>query len=77
MYVIVNQDTCIACGTCGANAPKLFGYDDEGLSYVKIDRNTGTKKIKGRLRDDLLDAYEACPSMSIQISKKPFQTNKN
>ncbi|MEJ8765201.1 ferredoxin [Oceanobacillus sp. HCA-5259] len=76
MYVIVNQDTCIACGNCGANAPKLFGYNEEGLSFVKIDGNTGTKKVKRRLRDDLLDAYEACPSMSIHISKKPFQTDK-
>ena len=76
MYVIVNQDTCIACGNCGANAPKLFGYNEEGLAFVKVDGNTGTKKIKRRLRDDLFDAYEACPSMSIHVSKKTFQSSK-
>ncbi|WP_405101370.1 ferredoxin [Oceanobacillus sp. FSL H7-0719] len=72
MYVIVDQETCIACGACGAAAPKIFDYDDEGLSFVKVDKNTGTLKIKNKLYDDLLDAHEACPTLSIKIGQVPF-----
>jgi len=75
MYVIVDKETCIACGACGAAAPKIFDYDDEGLSFVKVDNNTGTKKIKEKLEDDLLDADDACPTLSIKISRTPFNGN--
>ncbi|GGA29632.1 hypothetical protein GCM10011384_18960 [Psychrobacillus lasiicapitis] len=27
MYTIVDQETCIACGSYGASAPDLFNYD--------------------------------------------------
>ena len=30
-YTWVEKDTCIACGACGATAPDIFDYDDEGL----------------------------------------------
>ncbi|AXI09371.1 ferredoxin [Oceanobacillus sp. 143] len=71
-FAIVDIETCIACGACGAAAPKIFSYDDEGLSYVLIDGNTGTKKISRLLVDDLYDAYEGCPTDSIKISDIPF-----
>ncbi len=75
MYVIVDQETCIACGACGAAAPKIFDYDDEGLSFVKADSNTGTAKIKKKDIDDLLDAHEACPTLSIKLSQNTFNGN--
>ncbi|WP_337020158.1 ferredoxin [Oceanobacillus massiliensis] len=71
-YTIVDKDTCIACGACGAAAPKIFTYDDEGLSYVSIDDNTGTSVIPGKWEDDLLDAHEGCPTESIKVSDSPF-----
>ncbi|RDW22021.1 ferredoxin [Oceanobacillus chungangensis] len=71
-FALVDIETCIACGACGAAAPKIFSYDDEGLSYVAIDENTGTKKIPKRLVDDLYDAYEGCPTDSIKLSNTPF-----
>ena len=71
-YTIVDKETCIACGACGASAPKIFTYDDEGLSYVFIDDNTGTSLIQDSLTDDLLDAYEGCPTDSIKISEIAF-----
>ena len=30
-FTIVDQDTCIACGACGAAAPDIFDYDDDGI----------------------------------------------
>ncbi|WP_249871893.1 ferredoxin [Oceanobacillus saliphilus] len=74
-YTIVDKETCIACGACGAAAPRIFTYDDEGLSYVSIDENTGTSIIPKKLMDDLLDAFEGCPTGSIKIAENPFHGN--
>ncbi|RDW19097.1 ferredoxin [Oceanobacillus arenosus] len=74
-FAIVDIDSCIACGACGAAAPKIFNYDDEGLAYVVIDENSGTRKIPGRLVDDLYDAFEGCPTDSIKISNTPFNAS--
>ncbi|GGA61067.1 ferredoxin [Ornithinibacillus halotolerans] len=71
-YTIVDKETCIACGACGVTCPSIFDYDDEGLAFVLIDDNTGTKEIREELEDDVLDAYEGCPSDSIKISEDPF-----
>ncbi|RSL32073.1 ferredoxin [Salibacterium salarium] len=71
-YTIVDKDTCIACGACGAAAPDVYDYDDEGLAEVIIDNNTGTAAIPDDLEDDMLDAYEGCPTDSIKVAGKPF-----
>lgn len=76
-YVIVDQDTCIACGACGASAPDIFEYNDEGISFNLIDQNTGTINIPKELYDDLEDAYEGCPTQSIKISNQPFHKIKS
>ena len=74
-YTIVDKETCIACGACGAAAPRIFTYDDEGLSYVLIDENTGTSIIPESCEEDLFDAYEGCPTDSIKIAEHPFHGN--
>ncbi|MGY4690146.1 ferredoxin [Salibacterium sp. K-3] len=71
-YTIVDKDTCIACGACGAMAPDIFDYDDEGLAEVLFDDNTGTTPVPDDLEDDLLDAYEGCPTDSIKTASSPF-----
>ncbi|RPF55742.1 ferredoxin [Aquisalibacillus elongatus] len=75
LYTIVNQDTCIACGACGATAPDIFDYDDMGVAFNLIDQNNGNIKISDNLIDDLEDAFEGCPTESIKISKEPFTAN--
>ncbi|MFS0752455.1 ferredoxin [Oceanobacillus sp. 1P07AA] len=71
-YAKVNQETCIACGACGEAAPEIFDFDEEGIAYVFLDNNKGVYQILDELLDDLEDAYEECPSESIQISSHPF-----
>lgn len=71
-YTIVDQDTCIACGACGASAPDIFDYDDEGLAFVHLDDNEGQAEIDEDLHDDLEDAYEGCPTDSIKVSAQPI-----
>jgi ferredoxin len=45
IYTKVDQDTCIACGACGATAPHIYDYDDEGIAFVLIDENQGTLPV--------------------------------
>lgn len=71
-YTIVDKETCISCGSCGVIAPDIFDYDDEGLSFCKVDKNQGTTEIDVDLIDDLEEACEECPSESIKIADEPF-----
>ncbi|WP_404452879.1 ferredoxin [Virgibacillus necropolis] len=71
-YTIVDKETCIACGACGAAAPDIYDYDDEGLAYVVVDENAGTGEIPEVLEEDMIDAFEGCPTDSIKISENKF-----
>lgn len=71
-FTIVDLETCIACGACGASAPDIYDYDDEGIAYSMFDNNEGTAVIPEELQEDLLDALEGCPTDSIKISDTPF-----
>ncbi|MFC5589923.1 ferredoxin [Sporosarcina soli] len=71
-YTIVNQETCIACGACGASAPDIFAYNDEGFAYVLLDDNEGTAVVPEDLLDDLEDACDGCPTDSIKMSEEPL-----
>ncbi|UOQ42673.1 ferredoxin [Halobacillus salinarum] len=71
-YTIVDQDTCIACGACGAAAPDIFDYDDEGIAFVVLDDNKGQEEVPEVWEDDMEDAFEGCPTDSIKIADLPF-----
>ncbi|MFD0714050.1 ferredoxin [Paenibacillus sp. GCM10027626] len=73
-FTYVDKDTCIACGACGATAPDIYDYDDEGLAEVIYmnDGNRGVTEIPEDLYDDLQDASDGCPTDSIQIADEPF-----
>lgn len=68
-YVMVDKDTCIACG---AAAPDIFDYDEEGLSEAIMDQNKGTDPLAEGLYDDLFDALDGCPTGSILVGDCPF-----
>ncbi len=72
-YTIVDKDTCIACGACGAAAPDIYDYDDEGLAFVMLDDNEGTVEVPDVLLDDMMDAFEGCPTDSIKVADEPFE----
>lgn len=67
-FTRVDQDTCIACGACGASAPDIFDYNDEGIAFVILDNNEGCKEVPLDLYDDLEDAMEGCPTESIKVA---------
>lgn len=69
-YTVVDQETCIACG---AAAPEIFDYNDEGVAVVILDENEGTAEVPEGLFDDLDDAVEGCPTDSIKVETSPFK----
>lgn len=71
-FTLVDQDTCIACGACGEVAPDIFDYDNDGMSFSLLDGNKGITPIEGDLEDDLMDAFDGCPTESIKVSDTPF-----
>jgi ferredoxin len=74
-YTIVDKDTCIACGACGAAAPDVYDYDDEGIAFVILDDNMGTEQVPDELEEDMEDAFEGCPTDSIKVADAPFDGN--
>jgi ferredoxin len=73
-YTWVEKDTCIACGACGATAPDIYDYDDDGLAEVIFggDKNRGVTEISEDLYDDLQDAQDGCPTDSIKVADTSF-----
>ncbi|GAA4709328.1 ferredoxin [Brevibacillus fulvus] len=69
MTTWVDKDTCIACGACGATAPDVFDYDDEGLAYNKLDDNSNSAQIPDNLIEDVRDAADGCPTDSIKVEE--------
>lgn len=69
-YTVVDQETCIVCG---AAAPEIFDYNDEGVAFVILDENEGTAEVAEGLFDDLDDAVEGCPTDSIKVETSPFK----
>ncbi|WP_350308626.1 ferredoxin [Gracilibacillus phocaeensis] len=68
-YTWINQETCIACGVCGATAPDLFDYDEEGIAFGRRDHNSGEQSVPEQLMEDLLDAQDGCPTESVRIKE--------
>ena len=71
-YIIVDMDTCIACGACGAAAPDIYDYDDEGIAFVILDDNQGTAEVPEELYEDMEDALAGCTTDSIKIEEELF-----
>ncbi len=71
-YTKVDKSLCIACGSCGALAPDIYDYDEEGLAYNALDNNSGQANIPALFEDDLIDAKEACPTEAIALQQTPF-----
>lgn len=71
-YTIVDRETCISCGSCGEIAPDIFEYDEEGVSYSRLDMNAGVVEVPEEFEDDLEEACESCPTDSIKVAEEPF-----
>ncbi|MEI4527498.1 ferredoxin [Priestia megaterium] len=71
-FTMVDKETCIACRAYGGSAPDLYDYDSEGLAYAVLDNNEGTKEVPEHQQDEMMEAYEGCPTESIKVAEQPF-----
>lgn len=59
-------------GLAGLFAPDIYDYDDEGIAFVTLDDNEGIVEIPDVLIDDMMDAFEGCPTDSIKVADEAF-----
>lgn len=71
-FTMVDQDACIACGACGAAAPEIFDFNDEGIAFSILDDNAGTTEVPENLVEFLTDAEEGCPTEAIKVQESAF-----
>lgn len=72
LYTRIDQDTCIACGACSAEAPDVFSELDTGIAYSLLDDNAGTTEVDEDFIEDVEAAADGCPTESVLTSDKPF-----
>lgn len=72
-YTKINQDTCIACGSCSAEAPDLFEERNDGVAYFILDENKGITIVPEEFEEDLDFAVTSCPTDSILVQETPFE----
>ncbi len=64
--VTLDQDTCIACGTCGALMSDAFEYDDNAGKYSVTEAYKETTVDEETLKK-LQEAASMCPTSSIKV----------
>jgi len=65
MKVSIDQEKCIACGTCVAICPEVFEMKDNGKVDVKGEFKG--KDVPKELEDKVKEAHDACPATAIVI----------
>lgn len=58
--IVIDQDLCISSGRCVADAPALFGFDDDELAVVVGDADQLDQ-------DRLIRVARSCPGQAISI----------
>ena len=67
MKVSIDQEKCIACGTCVAICPEVFVMKDNGKVEVKDDLKG--KDVAKELEEKVREAHDGCPATAIIIEE--------
>ncbi len=60
MKVFIDQDKCVACGTCVGAAPEVFDQRDEDGVVILLDANPPADQD-----DNVREAAAVCPALAI------------
>ena len=60
--LVVDESTCIGCGTCVALCPEVFELGEDGKAKVKL-QNSKTPKLQAEIDE----AIEVCPVKAISL----------
>ncbi|WP_194830148.1 ferredoxin [Nocardia sp. XZ_19_231] len=64
MKVFINEDKCVACGQCVAEAPDIFDQRDEDGIVVLLDANPLDDQAEA-----VRDAAGVCPALAITFQE--------
>lgn len=68
MLCQIIPEKCIACGLCQIKAPDIFDYYDNGIVKF-VDSKDLEKEVLEPIPNDLMNAYQACPTRAIVLKK--------
>lgn len=57
--IVVDHEKCVGCGACVAMDNEHFDFNDQGLSYAKVQNNFDDVKLQ--------EAITSCPVGAINI----------
>jgi ferredoxin len=67
MKVSIDQEKCVACGSCVAVCPEVFEMRSDGTVDVKEEWKG--KDIPAELEERVREAHDMCPATSIVIEE--------
>lgn len=70
IYTKIDQDICISCGACVAEAPNVFDMEDAAFSM--LDDNKGQTEVSSSEVDAVMSAKESCPVEAVLVEETPF-----
>jgi ferredoxin len=70
IYTKIDQDVCISCGACVAEAPSI--YDMADTAFSMLDSNVGNTEVPASDVDDVMSAKESCPVDAVLVEETPF-----
>lgn len=73
LYILVDKEICVACGSCQTWSPDVFAYDEKSCAYNRLDNNTGTVPVPEIIWDQVMPTKYLCPTQAIKHSDKPFK----
>lgn len=60
--IIINEDSCIGCGSCIAIDPEHFDFNSDGLAVVINENNDNASET--------INAIASCPTSAISITSE-------
>ena len=67
--VTLNQNLCIACGTCASLMPEAFEYDENAGKYKTTEKYSKVIEVTDEVYNKLKEVESMCPAMAISVEK--------
>lgn len=63
MQAIVDQDTCISCGSCVSMCPEVYQFNNDNKAYAVVDSIPSDQSQAAK------EARDSCPVNAIDIKE--------
>ena len=69
VQVTLDQNLCIACGTCASLMPDAFEYDESAGKYKTTESYSKIIELDEETYKKLQEVASMCPAMAITVKK--------